>query len=559
MTIMANAATVVYNGYAFDGATKIKIRCEPVYDDSDRVVTMHHYTVNIVGVIAGDIAGATTEPEMQQIRALLTKASMPLMVFQAGFYDLIVNQAGGVTDCAFGPKPRMVSWTPIGASHAAEFEWECETWIAFCDDGTDPVGPIVLVYGAEFALDVRGLTTRTLAGYLEIALNRTVPGGQAIPHVVDEWRERIDAAIPERFHRTTQNFKISLDKRRLDFSVVDQEIAENNPYPEGAAKVEGRHRVGWTRRAGGAGRLRNTISINIELAPNQPLLNAYAIFSVVAKSRIDIARAAYGNAVMLEDVHVEEDLYGREASFAVSYTVCAPLGRLLADLGLWQPLGFNTWGQWATSIGDVKDVRGFANMKLDANQDTLIDPCKTIKTIEFDNVPINKIELPELTRTLLKNETPPADGSWLEYESHVYMFRDRALVRQAIMQAPEAEDPTFYPNITGDINYPATGRTVDIMQRSGKSRYTAALIGHAKRAGHKVPRPALSSIGSAAATEIKGDFFMRISGNWLGVPVYDAAWCILYSLATEPGYVEPMENVKEGVAADGTTVQPTGP
>ena len=552
--IFTNLAQIEYNGYQWDGASHMTIRCEPVYDDAERVVVCHHYTVRVVGVVAGD--GGTTDQEMQQIRAQLTKPGRRMAIRGAGFYDLVVNQAG-VTDCRFGPKPRVINWTPIGSAQAAEVEWECETWIVFCADALDPTEPIAFNYGVNYALDLRGLTTRTISGYIEIAMNRTDPDAQTIPHTVDEWRERVRQDIPDHFQRTSQNFQISPDKRRLDFSIVDTELPNNNPYPRGVAKVSGHHRVGWTRRGGGAGRLRNNISVEIELAPNQPMLNAYAAFAAIIRTRIDIARAAYRMGVMVEDIQVQEDLFGRDCNFSCSYTVCAPLQRLLADLGLWTPLAHNTWGEWAASIAETTDERGWANMRLQPTQDVLVDPCGSVFTMPWNVVPAPRPIALALPSNVLRNETPPPEESWLEYDAHVYVYRDRALVRQSIMQRPENEDPDFNPQDTGGLVIPPAGGQPDILQRGGKSRYTASLVGHAKRAGHKIPKPALRQVGGADTVEIDAKFFQKITGNWLGVPIYQATWVILYSLASEPGDVPPQANIEQGVQADGTAVQPT--
>lgn len=561
MTILTHAATVIYNGYQFDGASHISISCEPVYDEAERAVIYHRYKISVNGVIAGEPATMGTDVEMQSIRSLLTKPGKELQVFQFGFYDLLVNTlAGGVNDVAFGPKPRLVSWTPIGSLYAAEFQWECETCVVFCGDLTDSRGVIAFNYGVTFAIDQRGLTVRTISGYLEIANNRTAVNAQTIRDDADQYRSRCNPAIPSKFQRTNQTYTVSPDRRRLDFTIVDTELAENNPWPQGAVRVEGKHRVGWTRRGGGAGRLRNSITIDVELAPNQPLLNAYAIFADAVKKRIDIAKAAYGNGVLMEGLDVQEDLYGRGASFSVNYTVCAPLQQLLADCGLWTPLGINTWGQWAASIGDVTDHRGWANLDHHQSQDVIVDPCGAVFTMPWDRAPVAKAPAGVFARTLLKNTPPPADKSWLEYESHVYMVRDRATIRQAVMQKPETEDPSWNPlDIVGLVYNAVAGRVQDILQRCGVSRYTAALVGHAKRAGYPIMRPALATIGGAATTETGGDFVTRISGNWLGVPIYVARWLIYYQLATEPGNVQPTQNVHQGVLPDGTAVQPTGP
>jgi len=141
-------------------------------DDANRTVVYHRYTVNVKGVIA-DPSG--TETEMTAgVRALLTKQGQTLVVWNKGC-DLYVNSSspyGFINDVCFGPKPRIISWTPIGASRAAEIEWECEACIAYCLAPKYYSGVMAFNYTVTYSLDYRGLTTRNIAGYFEIAMTR---------------------------------------------------------------------------------------------------------------------------------------------------------------------------------------------------------------------------------------------------------------------------------------------------------------------------------------------------------------------------------------------------
>jgi hypothetical protein len=556
--ILADAGTVSYNGYQFDGASQVTIRCEPVYDDAQRTVVYHRYRINVKSVVAN---AAGTGLDLALIRALLTKAGQALIVHNKGFYDLYANASspdGYINDVAFGPKPRIVSWTPIGAAYACEVEWECEACIAYCGLPKYYDGILAFNYDLSYSLDHRGLTVRTIAGYYEIAMTRLL---YAVPNTADAYRSVVSPAIPSRFQRTSQSYKLSLDKRRMDFSIVDTELPSNNPYPNGVVKIDARHRVGWSRRGGQAATLRNTITVDIEMAPDQPMLNAYAAFAEIVKKRIDIAKAAYSNGVIIDELSAEENLFDRTCSFSVGYRILSSLQQLLADTGLWTPLGLTTWGAWAYSLENITDQRGYANLRHLAANDAIVDPCGSVFTIPWDAAATEKAQEAPKPKTLLKNETPAPSNSWLDFKSQVYVYRDRAVVRQAILQPPETEDSTYDPYDTGGTFYTAAGGggQNDIIQRSGQSRYTAILTGRARRAGHKVPRPSLTTIGSATTKERDNHFVQDIDGNWLGVPVYRAEWYIVYDLDKAPDAVLPQADVQEGVQSDGATDQPTGP
>lgn len=555
-TIISDSGTVLYNGYQFDGASHITIRCEPVYDDAQRTVIYHRYIINVKAVVA-DSGG--TGLSLAGIRYRLTKAGAALVVYNKGFYNLYANYSspdGFINDVAFGPKPKILSWTPIGSVYACEIEWECETCIAYCSVPKYYAGILAFNYQITYALDYRGLTVRTIAGYYEIAMTRTA---YTIPNTADSYRNLVSPAIPVRFQRTTQTYNLSLDKRRMDFNIVDTEIPSNNPYPNGVVKIDARHRVAWTRNK--AATLRNVITVDIEMAPDQPMLNAYAAFAAIVKKRVDIAKAAYSQGVILDEVTAEESLFDRKCSFSVGYRILSSLQKLLTDSGLWTSLGLTTWNLWAYSISNITDQRGYANMQHLAGNDAIVDPCGAAFTIPWDASATEKPQKASDSRLLLKNETPSAESSWIEFKSRVYVYRDKALVRQAKLQEPESEDATYDPNDAGGVTYTSVGGGggADIMQRSGQARYTAILCGYARRAGHKIPKPALTNIGTANTKERTNHFVQEIVGNWLGVPVYKAEWYISYDLDKAPETVLPQGNIQEDVTNAGVADQPSGP
>ncbi len=553
-SIIIPFGTVAYNGYEFDGASHVTIRCEPHYDDAQRTVVYHRYTINVKAVIA-DSGG--TGMTLADIRNRLTKAGKSLIVSNQGFYNLYANVAspdGFINDVAFGPKPRMLSWTPIGSAYACEVEWECETCIAYCVIPINASGIIAMNYQVTYSIDQRGLTVRTISGYYEIAMTRTL---YTIPDTADAYRAWVNPRIPTRFQRTTQNWNLSLDKRRMDYTIVDTEIPSNNPYPNGVVKIDAKHSVRWARSRGWT-HLWNTISVDIEMAPDQPMLNAYAAFAAIVKRRVDIAKAAYSEGVFLDDVSVEEHLFSRQCSFSVSYRILSGLRQLLADSGLWTPLGLNTWGQWAYSISNITGQRGYANLQNLASNDSIVDPCGSSERIPWDAEATPPLRASD-SRLLLRNETPALDKSWLDYQCRLEIERERAVVRHAVLQIPEADDPTWNQNSGSQVTYPVTSGTDDIVQRSGRARYYARLVGFARRAGHPIPKPAITTVGTASATESGGDFKTWLEGNGLGVPIYAAEWDIMYTLDGPPGDVLPITNVAQGVTNVGVADQPTGP
>lgn len=556
MAILSDVGTVSYNGYTFDGASHLTIRVEPVMDEANRTVIYHRHTISIHGVIA---AAAGTTIEMSLIRSLLSKTGGELLVVNRGFSTLAVNGAGGVKDVAFGPKPKIISWNPIGSLLAAEIEWECETCIAYCGLPVNATGVLAFNYSVDYALDYRGITTRSITGYLEIAANRTAVGATTISDTADAYRHLIAPTVPLRFKRTTSDFRVSVDKRRLDFTIVDSEINSPNPWPNGAVKVDAQHSVDWSISSKLAGMLRNTISVDIELAPDQPMLNAYAIFVQIANSRYNIAQAYYTNCALVEGVSCKENIFERTASFTLKYRITQTLKAILTSTGLWQPLTPNSWAAWRTSVATISGVRGYAGEQHLAANDAIVDICSGSSTIPFDYTSTALTQQAQTARSFFSNEAPPAANSWLAYDSHVAVWRSRAVVHQAVLQSPEINDPTYDQADTGGLNYPTVGGTDDIIQRSGRARYQASLVGYAARAGYPIPKPAVNTIGTAVAHESGGQFLQKIVGNWLGVPIYAATWDIVYDLENAPGLVLNQSNPEQEVTSGGTASFVGGP
>jgi hypothetical protein len=295
------------------------------------------------------------------------------------------------------------------------------------------------------------------------------------------------------------------------------------------------------------------------MAPDQPMLNAYAAFAAIVKKRVDIARNAYNEGVFLDDLSAEEYLFARKCSFSVSYRILSPLKQFLADSGLWTPLQINSWEAWAFSLSKITDQRGYADLRHLPSNDAIIDPCGSTRTIPWDATATAKQQDPQESRYLLKNETPSVDKSWLYYDCVLSIDRERAVVRQAVLQAPDANDSTWNQNSGDQVRYPDYTGNDDIVQRSGQARYSARLTGNAQRAGYPIPKPSIAVVGAATATESNGTFKTWLDGNSLGVPVYAAEWDILYTLDKSPGEILPITNVAQGVTNVGVADKPTGP
>lgn len=545
MSIYATVGQLSYNGISFDGTANVTVSTEFIEDEAERTILYHQITLEVRTVFASD---ATTNLTMLDVRRKLGEQGRTLIFINQGFgSDLIVNRAGGagLRDVKWGPKPRILSWEPIGSSQACEIEWEVTTCVPVCDvDGSPRVRGIMSInYQLDFSHDNRGYTTRTITGHLIVAQTRN---GRAIPDVADNYWNALPATLPG-FHREKSR-SLSFDKSRLDFTIVDTEIPSPNAFPKGVVNITARHRVSWARRGGMAGWLRNVISVDMEVAADFSPSVMYSIFLAILRRRIAIAQAAPGTLgphVLIEDISIDEDLFGRDASFTVSYRVTSKLSTILQSTGLWTPIGTD-WTTWRLSMKESHSPLGHSGQKALASNDAIIDLCGGNTTIPWalPNVSLNQPQ-GRVSTQRVRNQKPSPANSFLGYDSKIETRRRRPVSRQSTLQVPDTDPSQFNPIEPRGIVYPQATGTPDVIQQGGQSRYEATLKGAAIRAGYEIPRPKLLTVGTATATEVDGMFSQSLIANWLGVPIYAAKWSINYDLNQSPGNVALLPNPKE--------------
>jgi hypothetical protein len=543
---MAALGTLSYNGYTFDGSSKITCDIEFVQDEAQRTIIYQRQTFIVTATIAD---GGDTGFAMDQIKALLGEQGKTLVVSQRGFADaLVVNGGGPVKDLKFGPVPRILQWEPVGANLACEIVWEVVVCIPYCDATAVAYrGVIAMNYGVSFAIK-NGDTTRTISGYLEIAQTRN---GRRAPDCADIYRRLVDLKPPVGFRRES-NWDVTPDKSRLNFTVTDTQIASKFAFPAGVTNASGRHRAAWSRNNRGATRLRNSISMELEMAPGVSQAMAWSIFGSIVSTRIDWARRQQ-LPLLLDELTVEEDIWGRSTSFSVGYQILRSCAACLPQhAGLWQPINTD-WTRWRVSMANVFDNRGTAQLGL-LGGDAIIDLCGgQARSLTLEDRPRTPTEPYPAYRSIFRNATPDPRYSYIKYENAIVPARERPVQRQSYLQTPESPGELIGndPVDRAQMSFGATGGTADVIQEGGRGRYDVAMVGAATRAGFPVPRPSIEQVGSQGATETAFKMASFVVGAWFGVPIYTAYWAGQYVLGGAPGQVRPEANPKEEVNANG--------
>lgn len=535
--VATDAATISYNGYAFNSTAKAKANVEFIPDDAGRTILYQRITLTVRTIIADDDG---TDGALDQIKAKLSKQGGALRFVGQGFGDLSVNVSNTNKDVKFGPVPTILSWLPIGSLRACEVEWQIVAHVSPCSRFK---GLMSLNHTIDWNLDSSGLTRRTIAGHLIIAQTRE---GNHAPDTADAYRHLINPQLPLGYRRETQNYSLSADKSRLDFTINDSQIDSPNPYPEDVEDIDDDHEMEWQK---GKAQHRHRISMTIKTKVGVPTRRAFEVFQMIADARLRQAKQSYRSRTLLESVRLRGSIYNRQSSFSIGYRIIKKIVDLQPSGGLWTPIE-GDWGKWRTSMATAHSNRGHSGLAHFANEDTIVDLCST-GSIDSKTRSGPPIAIPSILAPTFQNEKPPANESWLRYHNEISIRRKQPSVMQYTLGEPDSPGRATEVNATTPTSYDSSYGESQIIQQTGPATYIAIMTGYAERVGYPIPMPVLEKIGDSPAVLIKDMFDQRSPTADLGVPVFQARWRLTYALSKAPGVVKPPANPLEGTDGSG--------
>lgn len=545
---LATIGLLQYNGIRFDSAAKVRVQTDYPLDDAGRSILYQRYTITVNAIVAP--GNGPADGSLEAIRSQLGEPARAFTFTGCGFGNDLELPMGA--DVAGGPIPKILSWESIGSNYAAEIEWQVVVCVPSCRSQSPGKGGVLAInYEQTFAIDEHGDTTRVTTGYLQIAQNRN---GRRPKDTADAYLNRIAVKQPEGFARQLTR-SLSLDKSRVDFTVIDRQIPSPNAYPPNMTAIEGRHSVRWSRMNGGAMTLRNTIRMSVRPKAGISGSVAWMVFGEIVRKRLLQAIGTppiKGRTVLLDELELEEDLFGRPCNFAVGYRITGCLCDILKDTGLWQPIG-TTWAKWHESLPNVQNWKGTAQIGHRTSDDIIVDFCGG-GSLLIDQTQTN-IPQPKPTYATFKNDPDkiPEDGGYISYSNTIIPSRHRPVTRQSIVQPPD-DDKYGAQSITANAPavYPPSQGYKDTIQEGGTSRYTVHMVGSAVRAGKKIPKPTLIQAGSSGTPrEVSSQFAQTVIGTWFCVPIYRAEWAYEYAIDGSPGRVDPKENPRDCIDEKG--------
>ena len=593
-TGLTSPGLLMYNGYVFDKSSDIKVSTQRVRDRANRTVIYSKHTITVHTFVTG----TPSDYSVQQIRRALERDGAMFVFFNKGWgLDLWVNTGlPADRDVKWGPKSDVLSWDAIGSNRTCEINWSVTVCVPDCEQSRR-TGVMALNYSINNDYDLRGDLTRTISGYIEIALTRETSGNAVVigtDDTADNYRKWMAVQPPLGFERT-QSWNLGDDKSRINFRIQDRQISSRNPYPANIINMDGDHTVTWSRGGRQGGTFRNRMSMTIDPRRGLPPETCYKIFASYVNHRVNYARyegenpklayeEAYANekvkatAVLLDNISISEDLFGFPVRFSASWRTMGTLAHILDQTGLFLPY-YNTdkgiktnWKIWQQSMIDTQ-LNPYGNTENqilvhDPLHEAVINLCGSgLPQLVPAYQPQDQEETEDKPEQWLTNQKPKPEESWLKYFMRTKIHKKRPVSQAQVIQDPDIEigadegsgadiDDVNKRNNPDTTYFPAAqDETADVVQVGGRSTYQVELSGVIERVAFPIPLPALKTIGSAASvTEIGTKFASEIVGNYLGQPVRRLMFKTLYAIPTSPGRIYPALNLAEGIVGSGVGI-----
>lgn len=617
---------IIYNGILLNLTTQHRAKVTPVYSDSDRMVKYLNYVFTVEAVIVADACNPSDSPGnyppgsyrafhqettgaiLAEMREQLLEEGGELYLKEVGLgYDLHVVparkdlhgvsthtslnlQKGGTTsmgspasmtrmDVKHGPKPRELAWEPL-SSRAARIVWSVEFNLARC---YDEEGQIVATDAlVNWSLNEAGLTTRTVNGYYEVAVNQQVYGGddnneKKSTNDADRFRYwiRLDWAPLAGFHRT-QTYSLSEDRSRLTYTLVDTEIdtGQNAYYPGviNADVVKTTQNQGALDWGKSDTQWSMTLSGSIEVRPGLSPKVAWAAFITIVREQLSYFRdgtkkdeggianeqrkefQTKGDFMILTGVTISEPLFGRSMSFTLSWMFTTKLEHLIEATGHFRPLDtrkkeklpgatepekIHNWDLHSKSLAKVQGERGIANMRLHYTEDHQVGVCNFRESPVLRYFERPPTELPN-SEPILESRKPDPETSYRDYQSQAGYDEDTGTVIQKTLRTPTEEPKEFQGSradfrkaitleiagkqYAGGINEPTV-----ISHRRGDSVFRVTLVGYAIRAGYIANIPTLQSWNGIPVKLLTRKITDRTIGT-AGGGLHLTQWRLVYAL-----------------------------
>lgn len=582
-----------YNGFVFPATFQLKLNATAVYDEANLRLRYYSNVLNVTFIVTKEMVPeslgsvttgtdlGTVDNYVAAIRQVLQEPRRPLYInYQGlGFKSVQIKPVNYVTtgdvyvepntvgDVAGGPLPRTFNIEPIGTSHAVRITWSIEFFTLRClhfleNSLLKKEGLIAIANDFQYGINESGVSSVTYSGYAEFAFaikesneHRTVFLEQlktrtSLGPAISNYQEK-------GFRCTKQEYTLSRDQRRIEFSIVLEEQPTDNALFPYSVKVEAKHRVKSSlynkEKLSGSGfhTWINDISVTVTMAPGYPGSLAFAIFlwilnqrfgrigtdrivnpnNVAEQTGTDPEKLTKPNNVFLS-LEIEENIYNRVHSFKAQYLGTYKLSRFFYQSGLFAPVftvrdatgkypweaGYSIdknihrqqWSLWTRTVGDrVQNIGGYRQESF-AKTSILFDPCPAnISSTYAYNSP--DAADAALNAYNLVGEDKEDEDSYIVYEIDFELIENTRNY-QIGLQSFNLEDQNYLKTEPGELkvnrasnpegaSFRVNGKSGDEISpetaynsAAGGSNFILIMSGFALRYKYKVPIPAVVGI-----------------------------------------------------------------
>lgn len=537
----ATTGTVSYNGYTFPTLRQVTGEMKPEYDGAMRALAYNVYTFNVYFWIWASTE-STLSNSFENIRNLLSQPGGALSVSGMGFGSINVSGAGfgNDQDVLWGPKPQLLRFEPLGGNIAIECWWTCQVAINDClSVSQSPRGRVVAFnYEAVYAADERGLSTIGRSGYLQIANSRLTQNNTSVVTSPDDQWANLVVRVPPGFRRTSQQRKIDASRSRLDFQIVDTEIASDDALPPGITNgslrfsIENLEEMNFQL-------WRFSISATMERLKGLERGWSYRKFFEIVEGTVRRMRQQLSprenDAIIPLTLSIDHEKWGLEDQFQVTFQIARDISQILAFTQIWEPVESNFYS-WAASM-ERAWTGGLARLKFTAGEDAIVDLCHQSPGSGF---PIVVTQPPQyaIPVSYVSCDDVTEESSWLHYENRlINKTDDRATMHQQASEYTPVEDSEV--NIAGQVGPPDltdfSFSKSDTIQYHGSPYVRVCMVGRAVRMKFQPLEPKLKEIGGRkvkrVSRKVDGPELLGYNGP---CPVYGLSWEICYTLTDIP-------------------------
>ena len=541
------ARTLAYNNFTFPNIRNLEVVQLPQYDQADITRSYSLYKITCTFLVNDDTE-ADTATKAAEIRALLSRPGGALKVTGIGFGDIdISGMKKSQADVKWGPKPRLIRWGgTLGGGLGWWGVWECEVALIDCNSQGRATYKAVSSFNntVVYSVDYRGLCTRTISGSYEIPLTRgSGANDTSVAYSTDDFWPSVVAGIDVPFYMTREQCdrRLSADRTRMEFQIVDKEIESDDPLPlsivrgELTKTVENDQPMNFIQ-------FRYTLNATFERKPGTSRDWAYNRFWLILLDEVqrldtnnDVVMAP-GNvrtSILPLKIRVTNNAYRRITEMSVTFQVICNTQAIMAITGMWQPIGGNdrsNYQLYATSMADVWSGTGVNQYAHDASKDVVMDICTSGKPGIATNVN-RPLEIPLGPEDVFTCDYIDEDNSWLFYRAKLNpIVDDNIQTHYPAQKFNPPDDPGKSFGEDGVDMGPSVGDVLPaISQRQGAQKVRIRFVGCCRRARFKPIVPVLKDFRGLRiireSADIDGPY---VDGTIGDCYVWSLCWDVVY-------------------------------